>query len=116
MMLRGGVLNVLSLKCVSLNNPKCKIKPEIIVTNNNEPLLYRYCVKISKCSGSGNNINDPYAELCVPDVVKGLYVKVFNLMSRNNEARHTVWYEICRCKCRLNASVCNNKQVGKMQM
>ena len=75
MMLRGGVLNVLSLKCVSLNNPKCKIKPEIIVTNNNEPLLYRYCVKISKCSGSGNNINDPYPKLCVPGFVKNINVK-----------------------------------------
>ena len=39
MMFRGGVLNLISLKCVSLNNPKCKIKPEIIVTNNNEPLF-----------------------------------------------------------------------------
>ena len=31
-------------------------------------------------------------------------------MSRTNEARHIKWHEICKCKCRLNASVCNNKQ------
>ena len=27
-------------------------------------------------------------KVCVPDVVKNLYVKVFNLMSRTNETRH----------------------------
>ena len=37
-------------------------------------------------------------------------VKVFNLMSRTNETRHIKWYETCKCKCRLDASVCNNKQ------
>ena len=40
--------------------------------NSNEPLFYLYSVKISKCSGSFSNINDPYAKLCVPDVVKGI--------------------------------------------
>ena len=27
-------------------------------------------IQVHKCSGSCNNINDPYAKLCVPDVVK----------------------------------------------
>ena len=31
-------------------------------------------------------------------------------MSRINETRHISWYETCTCKCRLHASVCNNKQ------
>ena len=48
--------------------------------------------------------------MCVPDVVKNLNVKVFNLMSRTNEARHIEWHETCKSKCRLDASVCNNKQ------
>ena len=42
-------------------------------------------------------------------------VKVFNLMARTNETRHAGWYETCRCKCRLNASVCNNNNVGIMK-
>ena len=64
----------------------------------------------SKCSGSCNNINDSYAKICVSDVIKDLNVKVFNLMSRTNETRHIKWHEMCKCKCRFNASVCNNKQ------
>ena len=31
-------------------------------------------------------------------------------MSRTNEKRHIERHETCRCKCRLYASVCNNKQ------
>ena len=48
--------------------------------------------------------------MCVPDVIKHLNVKVFNLMFRTNEARHTKWHETYKYKCRLEASVFNNKQ------
>ena len=46
----------------------------------------------------------------VPKVSKNLRVKVFNLISRTNETRHVKWHERCKCKCRLDASVCSNKQ------
>ena len=78
-------------------------RPNIVNVNSSEPVFYPFSIKTSKCSGSCNNINDPYAKICVPDVVKDLNVKVFNLMSRTNETK-------CKCKCRLDASVCNNKQ------
>ena len=31
-------------------------------------------------------------------------------MLRTNETRYIGWHETCRCKCRLNVSVCNNRQ------
>ena len=31
-------------------------------------------------------------------------------MSRTDETRHIKWHESCKCKCRLDASLCNNKQ------
>ena len=68
-----------------MNNQECKVRPEIV--NSNEPVFYPISIKTSKCSGSCKNINDPYAKMCVPDVVKNLNVKVFNLMSRTNETR-----------------------------
>ena len=37
-------------------------------------------------------------------------MKVFNLVSRTNEARQISWHETCKCKCRLGTSVYNNKQ------
>ena len=48
--------------------------------------------------------------MCIPDVAKSIGIKVFNLMSITNEARHIGWHETCMCKCRLNASACDKKQ------
>ena len=47
--------------------------------------------------------------MCVPDVFKNINVKVYNLMSKPNKTRHIKWHEICKCKFRLDTSVCNNK-------
>ena len=93
-----------------LNNQECRIRSEIININSNEPTFYPCSIKVNKCSGSCNNINDPCAKLCVPDVVNNINVKVFNLISITNETRHIKWHESCKCKCRLDASVCKNKQ------
>ena len=102
--------SVTPLECVSVNNEECKVRPEIVNVNSNESAFYPFSIKTSKRSGSCNNINDPYVKLCVPNVVKNMNTKVFNLMSRTNETRRIKWHETCKCKCRLNASVCNNKQ------
>ena len=99
-----------ALKCVSMNNQKCKIRTKIIDINNNEPLFYLYSVEVNKCSGSCNNINDSYAKLYVLNGVKSINVRVFNLMSRTNKTIHLKWHGTCKCKCRLDASVCNNKK------
>ena len=72
-------------------------------------MLCPFSIKTGKCTGSSNNINNPYAKLRVPDVARDLNVKVFNLMSTINETRHIKLVEICKCKCRLDATVCNNK-------
>ena len=80
--------NANSLSCISMSNQPCKIRPEIINVTSNNPIIYLFRIKTSKCSGKCNNINDPYARICVLDVVKNLNVKVFNLMSRTNETRH----------------------------
>ena len=103
-------LSATLLYCISMKNQECKVRPEIINVNSNNPIFYPFSIKINKCSGNCNNINNPYAKTCVPDVIIDLNVKVFNLMSRNNETRFIKWHEKCKCKCRLDAIVCNNKQ------
>ena len=64
-----------------MNNQECRTRTKTIDINNNEPLFYHFNININKCSGSCNNINHPYAKLCIPDVVKNINVKVFNLIS-----------------------------------
>ena len=76
----SSVVSTNPLSCISMNNQACKVRSEIININSNEPVFYPFSIKTSKCSGSRNNINDPYAKICVPDVVKDSNVKVFNLM------------------------------------
>ena len=61
-----------------MNNQECKVRPEIMNINSNEPLFSPYNVKISKWSGICNNIKDQYANLCVPDFSKNMNLKVFN--------------------------------------
>ena len=84
----GNISDLNSLKCVSVNNQECKIWSEIININRNEPLFYPDSIKVNKCSGSCNNINDPYSRMCVPDLVKNINVKLFNLMLGTNKTRH----------------------------
>ena len=93
-----------------MNNQACKVRPEIINVNSNEPVFYPFSIKTNKCSGSCNNIDDLYAKICVPDAGKNLNVKVFSLMSRTNETRYIEWHETCECECKFGNNVCNNKQ------
>ena len=93
-----------------MNNQECRLRPQTVNVNSDDPVFYPFSIKTSKCSGSCNNINDPNAKICVPDFVKNLNVKAFNLLLINNETRHIKWHETCKYKCKLDASVCINKQ------
>ena len=82
----SNLVSTTSLNCISRSNQPCKARPEIISVSSNNPIFYPFSVKTSKCSGNCNNINDPFAKICVPDVVKDLKVKVFNLIVINVDA------------------------------
>ena len=60
-------------------------------------MFYPFSIRINKCSGNCNNIDDPYSKTRVPDVIKNLSLKVFNLLSRTNETRSIKWHEKCKC-------------------
>ena len=68
-------------------------------------------VLVNKCSGSCDAINNPMAKLCVSNIIKGINMKVPNFLMRLNETRNVLWHESCKCVCRLNSSVCKNKQI-----
>ena len=102
--------NVNSLKCISMNNQECKVRPQIVNVDSDGTVFFPFSIKTSNCGGSCNNVSDPYAKLCVPDAVKNLNIRAFNLMSRTNETRRIEWHEAFKYKCRLDAGVCNNKQ------
>ena len=94
-----------------MSNQERKARPKIIDVNNNEPVFYPYSIKVNKCTGSCNNINDPYAKICVPNIIKSTNAKVFNLISRINKTGQIIWHETCKCVCSLISAVCNSRQI-----
>ena len=76
-----------------MNNKECKVRHEIVDISSNNNIFYRFSGKINRCSGNCNSINDPYAKICVHDIVKNLNVRVFNLMARSNESRSIKLHE-----------------------
>ena len=105
-----NVLKVKTLECVSAINGKCMSGSIIIDLNKNEPVFYLLSIKVNKCSGDCNSINDPIAKLCITDIVRDMNIKVSNLLARINETRKIVWHETCKCICRLTSAICNDRQ------
>ena len=93
------------LECVSVVNQKCMPRPKILDVNKGvgEALFYPYNVLVNKCSGSCNTFDNPMAKLCIPNVIKRV-----NML---NETCNVLWHKSCKCVCKLNSSICNNKQI-----
>ena len=62
-------------KCVSLNNQKCMIQPTLINLHPNkysqEFHYYPFSVKLDRCVGSCNTLNDLCNKVCVPIKTRG---------------------------------------------
>ena len=108
-----SIIKTKALECVSVVNQKCMPRPKILDVNEGvgEALFYPYNVLVNKCSGSCDMLDDPMVRLCVPNIIKNVNMKVYNFLMRLNETRNVLWHESCKCVCRLNSSVCNNKQI-----
>ena len=108
-----SIIKTKALECVSVVNQKCMPRLKILDVNEGigEALFYLYNVLVNKCSGSCNTLDNPIEQLCVPNVIKGLNLKVYNFLAMLNETRNVLWHESCKCVCKLNSSVCNKKQI-----
>ena len=71
----SSLVSAIPLSCISLKNQECKGRPKITDINSSNPIFYPFSIKPNKCSGTCNNINNPYAKIYVPDTVKDLNVK-----------------------------------------
>ena len=87
----------LAMKCVSMSNQPCQPRPIAVDIYSNAPVYYPFTVNVNKCARSCNTIDGLYAQIFVPNKVKNMNVKLFNLMLRVNEARFLVQNESCKC-------------------
>ena len=108
-----SIIKTRTLECVSVINRKCMPRPKILDINEDvvEALFYPYNVLVNKCSGSCDTIDNPMVKLCVPDIIKRVNMQVYNFLMMLNETRSVLWHRSCKCVCKLNSSVCNNKQI-----
>ena len=77
---------------------------------DNEYMAFPYKIEIDRCVGSCNNISNPHSKVCIPDVVKNVTVKMFDLMDLKNATKQVEFHQSCKCVCKINSNVCSEKQ------
>ena len=85
--------------CISNNQP-CQARSTIVNINSDKTIFCPFTISVNKCR--------EVVLLCmffVPNNVKNMNVKVFNLISGINKTRFIVQHESCECKCGLNKSL-----------
>ena len=89
-----NILLTNSLKCYSLDNQECKIRPEIINVNNKEPIFYPCKIKMNRCVGSCNTVDDPYSKTCFANDIEN--IGLLNKYACNNKQ---IWNKgNCQCE------------------
>ena len=82
-----SIFNVLNhTKCMSFSNQKPEIQPSLINLHPNEYsqelLFYPFAVKLDRCMGSCNTLNDLSNKVCVPNKTVNLDIHAFNMITR----------------------------------
>ena len=70
-------------KCLSLNDEPCNVRPTLIDLNPIEPKYYPFMISLDKSNGSSNVVSP---KICIPKK-KRVNVKVFNMITNENEAK-----------------------------
>ena len=93
-------------KCISLSNQKCEIQPTFINLHPNEYSeefhYYPFTVKLDKCVGSCNTLNDLPNEVCVPNKTEDLNLNMLNMITGINESKTLTKHISCECKCKFH--------------
>ena len=83
------------------------VRPTLIDLNFVELKYYPCTISLEKRTGS---CNDLPPKICVRKETKDFNVKVFNMITNENEAKATTEYISCDCKGKFNYATCNSNQ------
>ena len=99
---------------MSLSNQKRMTQPTLINLHPNEYSqkfqFYTFAVKLGRCVGSCNTLNDLSNKVCVPNKTEGLNLSVFDIITEINESKALKKHISCECKCRFDGRKCNSDQ------
>ena len=73
-------------------------------------MIYPYNINVNRCNSNYNDANNPYSRVCILKITKNITVRIFDLISQQNKTKQIIFHKSCKCVCRLNSVVCNNKQ------
>ena len=93
--------------CLLLKNQECKVRKVII---DNDYMTFPYKIGIDRCIGSCNDKDNPCFKVYLPDSIKNINVKSFDLLSNKNVLKNIIFHKTCKCSCLLDENVCNNLQ------
>ena len=93
--------------CFLLKNEECKVRK---VITDNDYMTFPYKIKVDKRIGSCNDKENPDFKVCLPDIVKNISIKVFDLISDENRLQIIGFHKSCKCGCLIDEKVCSNKQ------
>ena len=100
--------------CVSLKNKKCMTRPPLINLNPNEYSqelhYYPFVVKLDRCVGSCNTINDSSNKICVPNKTEDLKISVFKMIPGINESKTLTKHLFFKFKYKFDGGKINSNQ------
>ena len=74
----------LAIKCVFLYNQSCFIRPLLIDLNLDELYYYPFTITVNRCDGNCTRVEGSFGRICVPNKMKDVNLKVFNMTSGIN--------------------------------
>ena len=72
--------------------------------------FYPFAVKLVKCVGSCNTLNDLFNKVCVSNKTNHLNLSVFNMITEINESKTLAKHISCESKCTFDGRKCNSNQ------
>ena len=93
-------------KCISLNNQHCVTQSIFVYLHPNvcsqKLCYYPLPVKLHRCVGSCNTLNDLSNIVYVPNETEDLNLSVFNIITVINESIVLIKHIWCKCECKLH--------------
>ena len=77
---------------------------------NTEFYYYPFAVKLDRCVGSCNTLNDLSNKIYVPSKTEGLNLSLFNMIAAIKQSKTLTKHISCKCKCRFDGRKCNSEQ------
>ena len=78
--------------------------------NSQEFHYYPFAVKLDRCVGCCNNLNDLSDKVCIPNKTEDLNLSVFKMITEINESKILTKHISCECKWKLDEIKCNSNQ------